>query len=257
MPVIQDRVTMSKTTVVVGLLFLIMCSYGLAADKNTPDSDSSALKIIERVDEIMGLDDIRSTQKMTVHRKDGSVRVYLMNVMTSGRDKAFAEIIEPPREKGRQMLKLGEVVWSYLPSVKKSIRVSGRSKFMGGDFENNDILRLNLVEDYVPEIVEESPDQYVLELIGKNLGLSYAKIRVWVNKKNFQPVRQEYYTINDKLIKTSAYRDVRDFGGLNRPAVVEMFSALSPKKKTVLELIEFRKGVKNPDKIFRRSNLGK
>jgi outer membrane lipoprotein-sorting protein len=194
---------------------------------------------------------------MTVHRKDGSARVYVMNVMTSGNDRAFAEIVEPPRERGRQMLKLGEVVWSYLPSVKKSIRVAGRARFMGGDFENNDILRLNLVEDYRPAIVAETSGQYVLELEGRNLSLTYAKIRVWVEKGTFQPVRQEYYAVNGELVKSASYGDVRSFGGLRRPAVMEMHSALSPKKRTVLELIDFRKGVKNPDSIFRRSNLGK
>jgi outer membrane lipoprotein-sorting protein len=194
---------------------------------------------------------------MTVYRKDGSVREYVIDVMTSGTDRAFAEILEPSREKGRQMLKLGDVVWSYLPSVKKSIRVSGRSKFMGGDFENNDVLRLNLVEDYVPAIVEELPGQYVLELEGKNLSLTYAKIRVWVDKDTFQPTRQEYYAVSGMLVKSASFSDVRSFGGMKRPAVMEMYSALSPKKKTVLELIEFSKGVKNPDELFRRSSLGK
>ena len=180
-----------------------------------------------------------------------------MNVMTSGTEKAFVEILAPPREKGRQMLKLGDIVWSYLPSVKKSIRVSGRGSFMGGDFENNDVLRLNLVDDYIPKIIEELPDQYVLGLKGRDLSLSYAKIKLWVRKDNFQPVRQEYFTLSDKLMKSVAYQDIRDFNGLKRPAKLVMQSALHPKQKTVLELMKFKKGVKNPSKIFRRSTLGR
>ena len=37
---------------------------------------------------------------------------------------------------------------------------------MGGDFTNNDILRLKLIDDFMPKIVEDLPDQYVLELKG-------------------------------------------------------------------------------------------
>jgi outer membrane lipoprotein-sorting protein len=233
------------------------CAYGPALGDEPQDIDDEALRIVKEVDRIMGLEDIRSRQRMTIYRKDDSEREYVMDVMTSGTDRAFAEIIEPPREKGRQMLKLGDVVWSYLPSVKKSIRVAGRSKFMGGDFENNDVLRLDLVEDYVPRIAEDLPDQYVLELEGKDLSLTYAKVKIWVDKATFQPSRQEYFTISGKLVKSASFSEIRRFDGVTRPAVIEMRSALSPKKRTVLDLIEFSKGVKNPEKVFLRSNLGK
>ena len=128
---------------------------------------------------------------------------------------------------------------------------------MGGDFENNDVLRLNLTGDYTSEIVEELPDQYVLGLKGKDLSLSYAKIKLWVRKDNFQPIKQEYYTLTDKLIKSTIYEDIKDFGGFKRPARLVMQSALYPKQKTILEIKKFKIGVKNPSKRFRRSGLGK
>ena len=45
---------------------------------------------------------------------------------------------------------------------------------MGGDFTNNDVLRLNLIGDYSSEIIEDLPDLYVLKLTGKDLKLTYA-----------------------------------------------------------------------------------
>jgi outer membrane lipoprotein-sorting protein len=220
-------------------------------------ADSDVAEIVMSVEKNLSLEDIQSEQKMTVYRKDGSVRPYSMKVLTQGKEKTFAEILSPPREKGRQMLKLGDVVWSYLPSVKKSIRVSGRGSFMGGDFENNDVLRLNLVGDYTAKIIEELPDQYILELKGKDLSLSYAKIKLWVRKDDYQAIKQEYYTLSDKLIKSTKYEKIKDFGGHSRPSVLIMQSALNPKQKTILEIVEFKLKVKNPSKIFRRSNLGK
>jgi len=128
---------------------------------------------------------------------------------------------------------------------------------MGGDFENNDVLRVNLLKDYTSEIIEELTDQYVLGLKGKDLSLSYAKIKIWVRKDDFQPVKQEYYTLTDKLIKSTAYQNIKDFGGFKRPAKLVMQSALNPKQKTILEIKEFKKGAKNPSKRFRRSSLGR
>ena len=241
---------MLKKIVMISLSIVLISTYGFAVDKD-------ASKIVMEVEKILSLEDVSADQVMTVYRKDGTIRPYEMRSLTSGKDKSFVELTAPPREKGRQVLRLGDVVWSYMPSVKKSIRVSGRGSFMGGDFENNDVLRLNLVGDYTSEIIEELPDQYILALKGSDLSLSYAKIKIWVRKDNFQPVKQEYYTLTDKLIKSTTYEDIKDFGGFKRPAKLVMQSALYPKKKTVLEINKIKIGVKNPSKRFRRSGLGK
>ena len=116
---------------------------------------------------------------------------------------------------------------------------------------------MNLVGDYTSEIIEELPDEYVLGLKGKDLSLSYAKIKIWVRKDDFQPIKQEYYTLTDKLIKSTIYEDIKDFGGFKRPAKLVMKSALNPKQKTILEIEKFKGGMKNPSKRFRRSGLGK
>ncbi|MCD6184892.1 MAG: outer membrane lipoprotein-sorting protein [Deltaproteobacteria bacterium] len=241
---------MLKKIVVICLFMVFISSYSFAVDKDVS-------KIVKEVEKILSLENIKVEQNMTVYRKDGTVRPYKMHVLTSGKNKSFAVILAPPREKGRQTLKLGDTVWSYLPSIKKSIRVSGRGSFMGGDFENNDVLRLNLVGDYTSKIIEELPDQYVLGLKGTDLSLSYAKIKIWVRKDNFQPLKQEYYTLSDKLIKSTFYKDIKDFNGFKRPSKLVMQSALNPKQKTVLEIIKFKGNLKNPSRIFRRSNLGK
>lgn len=241
---------MLKIKIMICLSIALISSYSFAIDKNVTE-------LVMEVEKILSLEDIKAYQVMTVYRKDGTIRPYEMRTLTSGKDKSFVELTAPPREKGRQVLRIGEVVWSYMPSVKKSIRVSGRGSFMGGDFENNDVLRLNMIGDYTHELIEELPDQYVLGLKGKDLSLSYAKIKLWVQKSDFQPVKQEYYTLTDKLIKSTIYEDIKEFGGFKRPAKMVMQSALNPKQKTILEVHKFERGIKNPSKRFRRSGLGK
>ena len=262
---------MFKKSFLIGLIMILTCTFGHAANEDVSQSnkDVTAIDIVDQVSTIMALDDIRSEQVMTICRKDASIRQYRLKIMTSGQDKAFAEIISPKRVKGRQFLRIGDTVWAYFPDrsslqsradrrVKTAIRVSGRETFMGGDFTNYDILRLKLVDDYDAKIIEDLPDQYVLELKGKDLKLTYTTLRLWVRKKDFQPIRLECYTMSDELIKSVFYQDYRDFGeGLIRPGMLEVKSAILPTSKTFLEIIYLKRGVKNPSKRFLTSNLGK
>ena len=127
---------MFKKTFVIGLLLLLTCSYSFAANKDISDDAKDAFGIIEEVSKILAIDNIRSEQVMTVCREDGTIRQYRLKIMTSGGDKAFAEIIEPKQFMGRQFLRLGDNVWAYFPGlsnrsradrrVKTAIRVSGR-----------------------------------------------------------------------------------------------------------------------------------
>ena len=239
------------------LSLLFLCSYSFAVDKTISDDEKDAMEIIAEVDKIISMIDIKSEQMMTIYRKDGSTRQYKLNIMTDGGDKSFAEIIEPAREQGTQMLRSGEIVWRYLPNMKKAIRISGGQSFMGSDVKDIDILRLNLAEDYISRIVQDSHGTYILELKGKNSRLVYAKSKLWVKKKDFQPIKQEYFSHSGKLVKTVFYKDYRDFEGVKRPAILEMQSTSFPERKTTLKLISYKKGVKNSANIFHRSNLGR
>ncbi|MCD6184893.1 MAG: outer membrane lipoprotein-sorting protein [Deltaproteobacteria bacterium] len=261
---------MVKKTFVIGLLVFLACSYGFAENKDILESNNVTAKdIIGQVSQIMALDNIVSEQVMTICRKDATIRQYRLKIMTSGKDKAFAEVLEPKQFAGRQFLRLGDAVWAYFPDrisieskadrrVKMTIRVSGRETFMGGDFTDYDVLRFNLLEDYLPEIVEDLPDQYVLKLKGKDLNHTYATLRLWVRKGDFQPIRMEFYTISDELIKSVFYQDYRNFGeGLIRPGMLEVKSAILPTSKTFLEIIYLKRGVKNPSYRFQRPSLGR
>ncbi len=252
------------------IILLLMCPCSFAANQDASGAAVSASEILDKVGTIMDLTDIRSEQVMTVAREDATIRQYRLKIMTSGKDKAFAVIIEPEKLKGRQFLRLGDTVWAYFPAVssfgrgqaesraKRSIRVSGKETFMGGDFTNFDLLRVNLIDNYIPKIVEDLPDQYILELKGKNLNLTYPIVRLWVRKGDYQPIRAEYNSLSDDLIKSVFYQDYRDFGeGFIRPGMLEMKSAVLPKAKTFLEIIYLTKNAKNPANRFLKANLGR
>ena len=65
------------------------------------------------------------------------------------------------------MLRNGDNMWLYMPNLKRAVRVASRDSFMGGDFNNADVLRVNYTADYTATLAEESKDAYVLELKAK------------------------------------------------------------------------------------------
>jgi len=262
---------MIKKMFAIGLILFLSWAWSFAEYETISEGDKvDASRVIKELSRIMTLRDIRSEQVMSVCREDGTIRQYRLKIMTSGEDKVFAEIIAPKQFKGRQFLRLDDTVWAYFPGVssnrqgqterriKTAIRVSGKEIFMGGDFSNNDVLRLNIVDDYTPEIIENLPDQYGLELKGRDMSVTYPTIRLWVRKGDFQPIRAEYYTLSDDLIKSVFYQDYRDFGNeFVRPGMLEMKSAVLPKAKTFLEIIYLTRHAKNPKERFRKANLGR
>jgi len=259
---------MAKKICMMAVIVCSICSYAFTASTGSSEGQSEANRILREVDKIITLKDTRSEQMMSVCRENATIRQYKLKVMTSGSDKAFAEIIEPEQFKGQQFLRLSDTVWLYLPGrvpigfeqyrLKTPIRISGRDTFMGGDFSNNDVLRTNLADDYTPELIEDLPDQYVLELKSKDLNVAYAMIRLWVRKDDFQPIKQEFYSINDILVKSVFFQDYRDYGGgFIRPGIMEVKSAVMPKSKTFLEILYLIRHAENEPQRFLRDSLGK
>ena len=61
-----------------------------------------------------------------------------------GRDKLVALFLDPPSDKGRATLRLGDNMWLYIPNVGKPVRITSLQSVIGGVFNNADILRAGL-----------------------------------------------------------------------------------------------------------------
>ena len=109
----------------------------------------------------------------------------------------------------------------------RAIRISPKQEFHGGDFNNTDILRVNLSVDYtVTMLPSTSPGEYLLELRARNDSIAYDVIKYWVRTSDFMPLRQEFYTRSGKLMRRvarAAYlgSDPGDLSALENPLAVE------------------------------------
>jgi outer membrane lipoprotein-sorting protein len=202
------------------LMFAALAVFASTAHAAEPD----ALTLLRQYDRIMGPANFDMTSSMAAHREDGSVRTYKMKVLKSGNDKLRVWFSEPSSAKGQEMLRNGDNLWIYMPNLKRAVRMASRDSFMGGDFNNADVLRVNYEADYTAELVASKlPNTYQLNLKAKGPQVAYDRITLWMTKEAGPlPVRAEFYAASGKLLRSADFKDPKDFGGIRRPASIVM-----------------------------------
>jgi outer membrane lipoprotein-sorting protein len=190
------------------------------------------------------------------YRTDGTVMNYEIRFTTKDVDNSHGYFLKPEREKGREILRQKDVIWTFMPSVGRAVRVADRESFAGGDFSNADVLRVDWLNQYKVEMAKETPKQWIIDLQAKNSEAAYAKMRLWVDKKNNQPVQQQFYDSKGTLLKRLLYGSIKDFGPVTRPARLVMENVITTQKSEMkIENMDFNQKV--PDSRFTVDNLGK
>ncbi len=210
-------------------LVALLAMLPLAA-RATPTAD----QIVKQYDAIMGPETFAGVSTMTAHREDDSERTYKMRFLKSGADKFRMWFLDPAAVRGQEILRHGDNTWVYLPNLKRAVRLASRDSFQGGDFNNADVLRVNYESDYTATLAPDSEgvaDSYLVLLKAKTPEAAYDRVKLWVRKNDFQPLKGEYYTLSGKMLRAAEFSDVRDFGhGLKRPAKIVMKNMLAVKR---------------------------
>ena len=181
---------------------------------------------------------------------DGSKKEFVLFTVKKGQDKMIALFLDPPSEKGRASLRLGENMWLYIPNVGKPIRITSLQSVVGGVFNSSDILRVDYSEEYNVLSTEEKPDQYVLSLKAKTNTVAYDKLIMYVDKSAKVPMKIDAYAATGMLIKTLHYKNMKDFGaGIRRPSVLETDSPLFKGYRSIM-LYSKIKARKLDDEVF-------
>jgi outer membrane lipoprotein-sorting protein len=182
-----------------------------AAAQNPPPADL----ILEKADQNAVSGNKIILSQMTIHGRRDS-RSIKSKSWIQGDDKAFTEYLEPPREKGIKMLKLGDQLWTYSPDTDRIISISGhmlRQSVMGSDLSYEDMMEdrklRNLYAAKVAgeETVLERPC-WVLELTAKGEEVAYNSRKVWVDKERYVLLKEERYAKSGKLLKTLEVKSI-------------------------------------------------
>jgi outer membrane lipoprotein-sorting protein len=212
--------------------------------------------IIAEIESNLAPKGYQSVNSFVNTRTDGTVMTYEVKFQSKDVNHHHGVFVKPEREKGREILRLGDNLWTWMPSVGRVVRIADRDSFAGGDFSNADVLRVDWLSRYDPELVKETPKQWIIDLKARTPEAPYAKMRLWVDRQTHQPVQQQYYDSNGTLLKRCLYGSVQKFGKVQRPAHLLMENVIT-KQKSELKILDMRFDVPIPDSRFVVDNLGK
>jgi outer membrane lipoprotein-sorting protein len=174
-------------------------------------------------------------------------------VYLKGNNKTLIKVLGPKKNMGRNMLMIGENMWVYVPNIRRSVRVSLNQK-LTGEAANGDISRMRWAGDYSHKVVKQDKESMELYLEANKPGLTYSKIRVWISAKDKRPIKAEFLTLSDKIIKTAHYLKYETTLGKMRPTFIRIVDNL--KKDQFSELsIDNMVNKDFPDSMFTEKSL--
>jgi outer membrane lipoprotein-sorting protein len=221
-------------------------------------AEPTAEQILLGADAVLAPEDFEADLSMVTHRTDGAPRAFEMHVWKKGLQKVRVRFSAPAEDKNSEVLRIDDNMWNYLPNLGRAIRISPKQEFHGGDFNNTDILRVNLAVDYTATILPGAPpDQYLLELRARNDRISYDLIRYWIHKGDFMPLRQEFFTRSGKHIRTLELSEPKRFGEHTRPSRLVMHNLLVPARRTEMTVKSFEVRSGLDANLFQLATLGR
>ena len=221
---------------------IILCILSVLAMEMPAYAAIDGTQLLVQIDRNLNPESYELYRKLINVEPDGKKKEYTLFSVKKGVDKIAAIFLAPASDKGRSTLRLGENMWLYIPNVGKPIRITSLQSVIGGVFNNADILNLDYSAEYNVEKVDETGNEYLLELKAKNKTVAYDRLKMWVEKSKKIPTKIECLTEAGMLIKTLYFKDVKDFGGgIVRPATIETDSPLYKGYKSIMLFAKIKK----------------
>lgn len=214
-------------------------------------------ELLDKIDANMTYDTRESYVTMTVTKAD-RVKVYKMHSYGRGQTEAAIEYLEPARDKGTKMLKNGDDLWMWLPSVEKTQKISGhmlRQGMMGSDMSYEDLMDAAKWRASYSGVVagEETIDGrkcWKVQLTANTPDVSYPKRTVWVDEVAYIPVKQQLFALSGTLLKSWTMSDIRTVGTRQFPFRMTVIDEVQTGSKTEVQFDKVTFAVPLQTEIF-------
>jgi outer membrane lipoprotein-sorting protein len=181
----------------------------------------------------------------------------LYKVLSKGNDNTIVMTLEPASERGQILLMKGRDLWMFLPRVSQPVRLSLAQRLIG-QVSNGDIARANFAGDYKAKLLgsEKLGNEmaYLLDLVAVDRSVTYQRVRYWVSQATLRPLKAEFYSLSDRLLKSCEYRDYKQLSGKVRPTRLIMTDALNKGEQSLLDYSAM-KPRELPDHVFTKEYL--
>lgn len=212
--------------------------------------DQLARNIIRRADRVRAPDTpFRYTLTLLEHRNgrditenqqvlDVSMRFYKPSEQNENGDaRSLVRFVSPARDKGKALLSDLDKMWYYSPDLRRPIPISRQQRLIG-QVSNGDVVAADFDYSYISTLVGEETCAettcYKLSLKRRWPYVTYPAIDYWVEKDTGHPVRADFLSAEDVLIKRSYYRDYQQILGEMRPTTIVVEDALRKDNYTTM-----------------------
>lgn len=217
----------------------------------------SADDILRKVDAVrMPQQDTVLTAEVVTERKGRPGERAVYEVLLKGNDRTRIQTLEPATDRGTTILMIQRDLWVYLPDVSKPVRISLQQRLLG-DVAVGDLARANFVGDYTPKIVQTTATFYKLNLVAKSDDVTYSRVELWVDRKEFRPIRAAFYSQSGRLLKVGSYEDYALLAGMMRPSRLVFTDALTKGQRSTVRYDRLTESPNLPEKYFTKEYLKK
>lgn len=236
---------------------LMVCAIAIAATAQTPDFD----QMLVEIDDLATFGDGDFSAVYTIiserpgeEREVTQARLFRRDI----NDQFLILILQPEVQRGQGYLQVDENVWFYDPESRKFERTTIRDNIQGSDAQNADLDQSSFSNDYVVTNWDDgqlgSFDVWVLDLEATNTDVAYDRVRLWVRKDETIVLKQEDYSVNGRLMRTSVYPRYERVGEKLLPKQVLIVDELNDGERTQLTMSDATIS-EIPDTVFSKAYL--
>jgi len=208
---------------------------------NFPGKDYSALFTI--VSEKPG--EKQSVTQVRVFRRDTKKQFTIL-------------IMLPEVSKGQGYLREDDNVWFFDPTSRKFSHSSVKENLQNTEAKNSDFTKSSLVDDYTVSKVSDGLigkyPVWILDLKAKTNEVSYERILLYVRKDRVMTLKQEDYSVNGRLMRTTLYPKYIELDGKLIPSQILIVDEINIGEKSQVTMAE-QSVEALPDKVFTKAFL--
>lgn len=243
----QARIAQRKALLVI-LLFVSPLSYAL---------DASV--ILEKADRFrLPLTTAKVVTEIELYKNDKLDKKRLYHVYMKPGQRSLV-LFKSSLELGQKVLMLQEKFWLLMPKSRRPIRITPMQKLLG-EASTGDIATMTWSEYYIGAIVSDTEnkdgnDSIHLSLESQSSAATYARIELWVDKKDYAPLAADLYVKSGKLAKQATYHiGLRD--GQRQVVGMELIDQIQKNRKTIVKTLSVDE-VNIPDKFYNPQYLAR
>src|SRR5665648_473039 len=179
-----------------------------------------------------------------------------------GKSSTLVRFLSPKSVKDVTLLNIddGEKIYLYMPAYNKPRRIAGSSKseeFMGTGLSYEDMNMDYKDKDYKKTLLEETDEEYIVEVLPSGEDVSYEKIILHVDKENYYAKKVEFYKVINELTKTLSINKIKvDDKGKVTPMEIA-FTDMLENRVTKIVIKEIEYNIELPSGFFSIRTLSK